>query len=436
MSGPPQDAALAARASRKVAWRLIPLLGVLYFFSFLDRVNVGFAALTMNADIGLSAAAYGLGSGIFFVGYVLCEVPSNVLLERFGARRWIARIMISWGLLSAAMMFAQGPVSFAVLRFLLGVAEAGFFPGIIYYLTCWFPAPQRARIVALFLVALPLSSVIGAPLSTWLLGFEGMGLRGWQWMFLLEGIPTVLLGFAVLKLLPDRPQDASWLTSSEKQAIIRSLEPADAAQSSHSNALRAVLLRPRVWLAGGIYFSVLVGLYGFSFWMPQIIASFGDRSLIGIGLLTMIPYALACIAMVLWGRHSDQVGERKWHVALPPLVAALALLGSALSASPLVGFVALVVAAMGIYGALPSFWALVTRGLTGVAAAGAIALINSIGNIGGFVGPAAIGAVKEATGGYLGSLMFVAAFLVLGTVLTLTVFRDERASAPAARISP
>lgn len=431
MSAAPQDAALAARASRKVAWRLIPLLGLLYFFSFLDRVNVGFAALTMNADIGLSAAAYGLGSGIFFVGYVLFEVPSNVLLERFGARRWIARIMISWGLLSAAMMFTQGPVSFAVLRFLLGIAEAGFFPGIIYYLTCWFPARQRARIIALFLVALPLSSVIGAPLSTWLLGFEGMGLRGWQWMFLLEGIPTVLLGFVVLKLLTDRPQDATWLTVAEKDAIIRSLETPDTAQATHSQALRQVLLRPRVWLSGGIYFSVLVGLYGFSFWMPQIIASFGERSLIGIGLLTMIPYGLACIAMVLWGRHSDRLGERKWHVALPPLVAALALLGSAMSASPLVGFIALVVAAMGIYAALPAFWALVTRGLTGVAAAGAIALINSIGNIGGFVGPAAIGAVKEATGGYLGSLMFVALCLALGTVLTLTVFRNERASAPA-----
>lgn len=426
MSAPPHDAALAARASRKVAWRLIPLLGVLYFFSFLDRVNVGFAALTMNADIGLSAAAYGLGSGIFFVGYVLCEVPSNVLLERFGARRWIARIMISWGLLSAAMMFAQGPVSFALLRFLLGVAEAGFFPGIIYYLTCWFPSQQRARIIALFLVALPLSSVIGAPLSTWLLGFEGMGLRGWQWMFLLEGIPSVLLGLAVLRLLPDRPQEASWLSAGEKAAVIGSLDSQGAAPVHHSLALREVLLRPRVWLAGGIYFSVLVGLYGFSFWMPQIIASFGDRTLLQIGLLTMIPYGLACIAMVLWGRNSDRLGERKWHVALPPLVAALALVGSAVSGHPVVGFIALAIAAMGIYAALPAFWALVTRGLTGIAAAGAIALINSIGNIGGFIGPAAIGAVKEVTGGYLGSLMFVAACLVLGTVLTLTVFRSER----------
>jgi MFS transporter, ACS family, tartrate transporter len=425
------DRALERRVSRKVAWRLIPFLGLLYFFSFLDRVNVGFAALTMNVDLGISAAAFGFGSGIFFIGYVLFEVPSNVLLERFGARVWIARIMITWGILSTCMMFAQGPISFAVLRFLLGVAEAGFFPGIIYYLTCWFPSQQRARIIALFLIALPLSSVIGAPLSTMLLGIDAWGLHGWQWMFLLEGTPTILLGVVVLRWLTDRPADATWLTDQERAALARSLQtPPAAVGAAHTQGLRAALSMPWVWLAGLIYFSILVGLYGFGFWMPQIIGSMGELTNIEIGLVTMIPYTFACLGMVLWGRHSDATGERKWHVALPPALAAIALAASGGSENVMVGFVALVVAAIGIYAALPAFWALVSRGLNGIVAAGVIALVNSLGNLGGFVGPMAIGYVRQTTGSYMGSLLFIAGLLLLSTILTLVVFRRERTLKP------
>lgn len=407
-------------ALRKIAWRLIPFLGALYFFAFLDRVNVGFAALTMNADLGLSSAVFGIGAGIFFLGYVAFEVPSNILLERFGARIWIARIMLTWGVLSAAMAFVQGPTSFYTVRFLLGVAEAGFFPGIIYYLTCWFPARQRARIIALFMIALPLSSVIGAPISTALLDIRAAGLAGWQWMFLLEAIPTILLGIAVLFFLPDRPSDARWLTAPEQRALEAELANERAARSDgHLTSLRDALLMPRVWRHGLVYFSVLVGLYGFSFWLPQIIASLGSLTHMQVGLVTAIPYALACVALVLWGRHSDATGERALHVALPPLFAAVALAASGSVTNPVIGFAALCLAAIGIYSGLPAFWAYATAGLQGTAAAGAIALINSIGNVGGFLGPSAIGFVKEHTGSYALSLMLIAACLAIGAALVL-----------------
>lgn len=417
-------------ALRKVAWRLIPFLGVLYFFAFLDRVNVGFAALTMNADLGLSAQVFGIGAGIFFVGYVLFEVPSNVMLERFGARVWIARIMISWGILSAAMAFVQGPQSFYAVRLLLGIAEAGFFPGIIFYLTCWFPSQHRARIIALFMIALPLSSVIGAPVSTALLGIEAAGLKGWQWMFLIEGIPTILLGLVVLAVLPDRPADARWLSAEEKRWLQDELAREHAnTRHDHASSLRQALTMPRVWRNGMVYFCILVGLYGFSFWLPQIIASLGDMTNLQVGLFTMIPYTLACIGLVLWGRHSDATEERSWHVALPSLLGAAALIVSGWTSAPLIGFAALCMAAVGIYSGLPAFWALASRGLQGAAAAGAIALINSLGNLGGFLGPAAIGAAKTYTGSYAVSLLLIAAFLAVGAALVFWErAREQRAT--------
>jgi ACS family tartrate transporter-like MFS transporter len=421
---------------RKAAWRLIPLLGVLYFFAFLDRVNVGFAALTMNVDLGLSSAVFGFGAGIFFIGYTLFEIPSNVLLERFGARVWIARIMLSWGVLSAAMAFVQGPTSFYVVRFLLGVAEAGFFPGIIYYLTCWFPARDRARIIALFMIALPLSSVIGAPISTALLGIEAGGLHGWQWMFLLEAIPTIVLGFVVLRVLPDRHTDVTWLTSDEKTWLTHELASELPAHGAHTQSLRQALLMPRVWRYGLVYFCVLVGLYGFSFWLPQIIASLGKLTNVQVGAVTMIPYALACIGLVLWGRHSDATGERSWHVALPPLLAALALAAGGWLTEPVAAFGGLCLAAIGIYAGLPAFWALASRGLQGAAAAGAIALINSLGNIGGFFGPAAIGFVKERTGSFAISMLFIASCLVVGAAVVMWErARDQRALGLVSKVS-
>lgn len=425
------DDGIGNSALRKVALRLIPFLGVLYFFAFLDRVNVGFAALTMNADLGLSAQVFGLGAGIFFVGYVLFEVPSNVMLERFGARVWIARIMISWGILSAAMAFVQGPKSFYTVRLLLGIAEAGFFPGIIFYLTCWFPSQHRARIIALFMIALPLSSVIGAPISTALLGIEAAGLKGWQWMFLLEAIPTIVLGIVVLAVLPDRPADAKWLSADEKRWLQREIdrERADTTHG-HASSLREALTMPRVWRNGLVYFCILVGLYGFSFWLPQIIASLGEMTNVQVGLFTMIPYTLACIGLVLWGRHSDATGERSWHVALPSLLGAVALIVSGWAAAPLLAFAALCLAAVGIYAGLPAFWALASRGMQGAAAAGAIALINSLGNFGGFLGPAAIGMAKTHTGSYAASLVLIAAFLAFGAALVIWErAREQRTSA-------
>jgi ACS family tartrate transporter-like MFS transporter len=426
------DEGVGRAALHKIAWRLIPLLGVLYFFAFLDRVNVGFAALTMNADLGLSPQVFGVGAGIFFIGYVLFEVPSNVMLERFGARLWIARIMISWGILSAAMAFVQGPKSFYAVRFLLGIAEAGFFPGIIFYLTCWFPSQHRARIIALFMIALPLSSVIGAPISTSLLGLEASGLKGWQWMFLLEAIPTIVLGIFVFALLPDRPADAKWLSADEKRWLQAELarEHVDSAQG-HASCLREALLMPRVWRYGLVYFCILVGLYGFGFWLPQIIASLGHMTNVQVGLYSMIPYTLAGIALVLWGRHSDATQERSWHVALPSLLGAAALIVSGWTSAPFIGFAALCLAAVGIYSGLPAFWALSSRGLQGVAAAGAIALINSIGNFGGFLGPTAIGIAKTYTGSYAASLLLIAVFLALGAAVVIW----ERAREPASAIA-
>ena len=429
-------AELESRTVRKVMWRLLPFLMACYFVAFLDRVNVGFAHLQMSRSLGLSEAAFGFGAGVFFIGYFLLEIPSNILLERLGARVWIARIMLSWGVLSASMAFVQGPKSFYVVRFLLGVAEAGFFPGIIYYLTCWFPSRERARIISLFMIALPLSSVIGAPLSTALLGIDSAGLHGWQWMFLFEAIPTILLGFVVLRFLPDRHHDVSWLTKKEKVWLARELATETIAHGAHTHSLGQALLMPRVWRYGLVYFCVLVGLYGFSFWLPQIIASLGKLTNVQVGAVTTIPYALACVALVLWGRHSDATGERTWHVALPPALAALALAAGGWLTDPIAAFGGLCLAAIGIYAGLPAFWALASRGLQGAAAAGAIALINSLGNIGGFLGPFAIGMVKERTGSFAVSMLFIASCLALGAgIVVWERVRDQRTVGVLSKVS-
>ncbi len=408
---------------RKVAWRLIPFLGLAYFFAFLDRVNVGFAALTMNEDICLSAAAYGFGAGIFFIGYVMFEVPSNVILARVGARIWIARIMISWGLLSASMALVEGPTSFYVMRFLLGVAEAGFFPGIIYFLTCWFPSTYRARILGAFLVAIPLSGVLGAPLSTWLLGLEGFGLAGWQWMFILEGVPATLLGLAVLRWLRDRPADAEWLEPRERAWLTAELAR-EAGAASNEQGIGRVLANPSVWLFGLAYFGIVVSLYGFNFWLPQIVKGLGNLSNIEVGLMLMIPSALAGVAMVAWGLHSDRSGERRWHVALPAFLAAASLAASAiLQGSPFAAFLALIVAGVGTFCSLPAFWTLPAAMLAGPAAAAGIALVNSIGNLGGFVGPTLIGYLKEMTGAYAAALLALAVAIAASGLIVLAATR-------------
>jgi D-galactonate transporter len=419
---------LARRTIRKVAWRLVPFMGLLYLLAFLDRVNIGFAALTMNADLGLTPRMFGLASGIFFLGYVLFEVPSNVMLERFGARLWIARITISWGLLSAATAFVAAPMHLYVLRFLLGVAEAGFFPGMILYLTYWFPAPYRARILSAFMVALPVSSVIGGPLSTAILTVDTAGLRGWQWMFLIEGVPAVLFGIAVLFVLRDRPSRAAWLAEDERQWLEEELESERSQHSAQQRRLMQALRNPRVWALGLVYFGMVVGLYAFNFWLPQMVQALGRLSTSQVGLAVAVPYAIAAVVMMLWGRRSDRKADRTWHIAMPAFVAAAALGASAqLTDSPLLGAVMLSVGAICIYAALPVFWTLPTSMLAGSAAAAGIALINSIGNVGGFLGPTLVGYVRDATGSYAASLWVLAAMIAFSGIAVMVL---------SARLSP
>lgn len=420
MTGP-ADTALA-----KARRRLIPFLFLLYVVAYLDRVNVGFAALQMNADLGFSAAVFGLGAGIFFVTYTLFEVPSNLLLERFGARVWIARIMITWGLVSAGMMFVQGPASFYALRLLLGLFEAGFFPGIILYLTYWFPAAERARATAYFMTAVALAGVIGGPVSGALLTLDDvMGLRGWQWMFLLEGLPATLLGIVVLFYLPNGPADARWLTHDERAALLARLDhDRGTGASQHHHRLSTALATPQVWRLSLVYFCLVVGLYGISFWMPQILRAQAAWSDLQVGLVSALPYVVAAIAMVVVAAHSDRTGERRWHIAIPLWLGAVGFVLASQSTNAALSVLTLAVAAIGIYSAVGPFWTLPTAFLRGSAAAGGIALINSVGNVGGFVGPYAVGFVRDATGRFEAGLLLLAGLLVTGGLLALP--RDRR----------
>lgn len=415
MIAPPQDAGL-----RPIILRLIPFLFVLYIVAYLDRVNVGFAQLEMKKDLGFSDRVYGLGSGIFFLGYFLFEVPSNLILERVGARRWIARIMLTWGIIAMAMVFTKTSTSFYVLRFLLGLAEAGFFPGVILYLTYWFTSAERGRIVGLLMTATAAANILGSPISGALLGVRGFGLAGWQWLFLLEGLPAVALALAVLVYLPDGPQQARWLTTDQKQWMAKRMEADHRAQPDRHVSLRAALMYPRVWQFAALYFALVVGMYGVTLWLPQIVKGFSHRNNFQVGLLTAIPYLLAAAGMVGVGIHSDARGERRLHVAIPAFIGAAGLLVSAFLHTPLLSLVAISVAAAGMWGTLGPFWALPPACLHGRAAAGGIALINSIGNLGGFVGPYLVGYIKEATHGFTGGLLFLAGSLFVGGLIALT----------------
>jgi ACS family tartrate transporter-like MFS transporter len=405
----------------KIRRRLIPFMFVLYIVSYLDRINVGFAALQMNDALGFGPAVYGLGAGIFFLSYVAFEVPSNLILARVGARVWIARIMISWGLISAAMMFVRGPASFYTLRFLLGAAEAGFFPGMILYLTYWFPVAERANAMALFITATAVAGVIGGPVSGALLRLDAMGgLAGWQWMFLIEGLPAVLLGFAVLVYLPNGPHEAPWLSADERAWLSQRLEAERAARpEKHEYTLRQALTNGRVWLLAILYFSLVMGLYGISFWLPQIVQSLSGLDEFLVGVVSAVPYLVAAVGMVAIGRHSDRAGERTWHVAGPAFVAAAGFVLSAFTMHPVAALFVLSLTALGIWGALGPFWTLPTAFLSGTAAAGGIALVNSVGNIGGFAGPFLMGFVRDRTGSFAGALMALAAILAAGGFLAL-----------------
>jgi len=407
----------------KAAWRLIPVMCLMYVASFLDRVNIGFAALSMNRDLGFSPEIYGRGAGIFFLGYFLFEVPSNLMLEKVGARAWMCRIMVSWGFLSMVCAFVQGPVSFYVLRFLLGVAEAGLYPGMILYMTYWFPQGTRARFIALFLAAVPAANVIGGPVSGWLLGFEGR-LHGWQWLLLLEGIPTLVLGIAVLWLLPDRPATAKWLSAEEKQIIGARLatERSGDSKGDELNGLWEMLTDKRIWIFIIPDFSIVIGLYGMGLWMPQMIKGLGFSNL-ETGFLVALPYIVAMAAMVLAGLSSDRSGERVWHVAGGALLGALGLLGAALLSGPLAIILSFCVASAGIYAALAVFWTLPTAILRGMAAAGGLALLNSFANTGGFFGPYLMGWLKQTTGSYALGLDVLAGFEVLAAVSVVLIGR-------------
>ena len=410
---------------KKLTRRIVPFIMVLYFIAYLDRVNIGFAALTMNDDIGLSAAAFGFGAGIFFIGYFLFEVPSNLILHRVGARIWIARIMFTWGIISGSMAFVQGPTSFYVLRFLLGAAEAGFFPGIILYLSYWYPARYRAGVTALFMAAVPISIAIGSPISGALLLMDGiLGLHGWQWLFLVEAAPAVLLAGVVLMYLTDRPEKADWLDEEERAWLIAEMksEQTSVAQEHGTHSALRALANPWVLSLALVYFGTSAGLYTVGIWSPQIIAQHGIGPF-ATGLINAIPPVLAVLAMVLWARHSDRTGERNWHVFAACLVAAVGLGLAAFTSSLIPVVLALVLVSAGVSSAKPPLWSIPTQFLTGAAAATGIATINSIGNLGGFAGPFIIGWILQETGGYRGGLLSVAAALVFSAALVILIGR-------------
>jgi ACS family tartrate transporter-like MFS transporter len=423
-------------AASRVRRRLVPFLFLLYIFAYLDRINVGFAALQMNAALGLSSAAYGFGAGIFFFSYTAFEVPSNIILARVGARRWIARIMITWGAVSAAMMFVRGPWSFSILRFLLGLAEAGFFPGIIYYLTRWVPARERARTIAAFMTATLTAGIIGGPLSGALLSLHGAaGLDGWQWLFLLEGVPAMLLGFAVLAFLTESPEDAAWLSPAEKAALVARLREEATAGAGAPHSAAAALVNRRVWLLSLVYFTVPVALYAFGFFLPQIIqASYGGTSF-EIGLLSAIPYIVGVVAMVLAARHSDQTGERRWHVAIGAAVCGAGLMATAYVDGIVASMLTLSIAMAGLASMFGPFWTLATSFVQGAAAAAGIALINSVGNIGGFLGPYALGYLKDRTQTFAAGLLLIGAVVVAAGAAVLAL-PEARSRKPEARENP
>jgi ACS family tartrate transporter-like MFS transporter len=423
---------VADAALRKVRWRLIPFLFLLYIVAYLDRVNVGFAAIDMNRDLGFSAAIYGFGSGIFFLSYTLFEVPSNLILARVGVRIWIARIMFTWGVLATAMIFVNSATTFYVLRFLLGVAEAGFFPGIILYLTHWFPARERGRAVGLFMTATAMAGVIGAPISSALLQLHGIGgLHGWQWLFLVEGVPAMLLAPVVLLYMTERPADAKWLAATEREWLTREMAIEHAQTANAHMTLRAALTSVHLWIISLPYFCVVIAFYGISFWLPQILQVSSGYSSAMVVLLSAIPYISATIGLVVVGSHSDRSGERRWHVAVPCLIGATGFVLTVLAPqTPAFALTTLSIAAFGIWGTMGPYWTLPTAFLRGTAAAGGIALVNSIGNLGGFVGPYLVGWIRDATGRFTVGLLALAAILVIGAAIVLSV-KTTRSEAPA-----
>ena len=426
-----QPVTLELATMRKVTWHLVPLLMISYIVAFVDRVNAGFAALQMNHDIGLTSAAFGLGAGIFFISYVLFEVPSNLAMVKVGARFWIARIMITWGIVSAGMALVVGPYSFYLARFLLGAAEAGFFPGVVLYLTQWFPAGYRGRVVALFSVAIPVASMIGSPLSGALLQLDGaMGLRGWQWLFLLEAVPAIALGLVILLLLPDSPAKARWLTGPERNWLTEQLTLDASRQTRPRHAkLRTVLFNRNILLLSLAYAGTAGISQGLSLWQPQMIKTFGLTNF-EVGLVNGIPFAIASVAMVLWARHSDRRGERVWHAALPVALSAVALGCASLGGSSVVLFlVILSLTLVGTYAMKGPFWGLATERIPASEAAAGIAMINALGSLAPFLGNFLIGAIRDATGSFALAMLPLVALSGIGAIALVVSNRSSSAAA-------
>lgn len=421
----PRPADVATVTLRKVSLRLIPFLFILYIVAWLDRVNVGFAALQMNSDLGFSSAAFGFGSGVFFLGYCLCEVPSNLILHRVGARRWISRIMISWGAISVAMMFVRSTPAFYALRFLLGAAEAGFFPGIVYYLSQWYPEAQRARAIAAFMTAVPVSGVVGGPLSGALLGLNGvLGLAGWQWLFLVEGIPAMLLGLIVLVCLTDRPETAQWLGSAEQDWLVSKLAAERNSRSiAHPIGIVAALTNPTIWQLGIIFLLAAIGFYGYSFWAPLVIKSLTSSSDLGVGFMLGAISAMTIVFMALNSAHSDQSDERPLHVAIPLLISGAGFFGCALLQQPIWALFSLALVPIGHCAAYGPFWSMPARFLTGAPAAAGIALVVTIANVGGLIGPTVMGAMKDRFGTHSAAFMLLAGCAMIASLLALGLRR-------------
>ncbi|TPG20972.1 MFS transporter [Sphingomonas koreensis] len=410
---------------RKVALRVIPFLFICYLFNYIDRVNVGFAKLQMLDALGMSETVYGLGAGVFFIGYLACGVPSNLILQQLGARRWIAVMMVAWGIFSTALLFVRTPTEFYALRFLTGSAEAGFFPGIVLYLTRWFPREQHGRVMTIFMSAIPVSGILGGPVSGWILGHFSAaqgGLAAWQWLFLLQGLPTVFLGIVVWFVLSDGIDAARWLDHAQKERLREMLaKDAQATTVTAADSLGEVICAPAVWLLGLIYFCIQSGVYAINFWLPTIIKSSGESDPMMIGLMSAVPYLAAVIFMVAMGRSGDRRQERRWHLAIPMLLGAVGLLVAASASNPALSLFGMTLAAMGALTGLPMFWPLTNDYLTATTAAGGLALINSIGQIAGFASPYLVGWIKDATGGTGYALCGLAFALLAGTLVVLRV---------------
>jgi len=424
---------LASVTLRKVTLRLIPFLFLLYIMAWLDRVNVGFAGLQMNADLGFSSAAFGFGSGVFFLGYCLFEVPSNLILHRVGARRWIARIMITWGAISVGMMFVRSTPAFYVLRFLLGAAEAGFFPGMVYYLSHWYPEAQRARAIAAFMTAVPVSGVIGGPLSGALLGLNGvLGLAGWQWLFLVEGLPAIFLGVIVLVYLTDRPDTARWLSSAEKDWLVNKLAAEQNSRSEHSIGIFAALANPTIWQLGIIFLLAAIGFYGYSFWAPLVVKGLTGSSDLGVGLILGAMSALTVAFMLFNSAHSDRTDERPMHVAIPLLISGVGFFACAFVSNPVLALIALALIPIGHCSAYGPFYSMPTRFLFGAPAAVGVALVVTIANVGGFLGPTIIGAMKDRFGTHRPAFLLLAACAIIAAFFALPLRRVAVLRSPPA----